>query len=195
MRRARGWRSGSSRRATTGGSATLRAAARQRRRSGRGALAGARPGPEEPGLEESGEAGVLAAATCSSLPAAAWEGALAAMAVCGVFAPVLALSLVPRVADEPGCAYGALDSLKSLTQAAATLALGELREAGGYSLALACCCGVLAAAAALAVALARGAGSPAAAPKVAHEDLCSARTCAQSCAQKTSAAALVAAGV
>jgi len=96
---------------------------------------------------------VLASATAVEVPTFVWQCSLAALAVCGVLTPVLALALLPQVAEEPARAYGLLDSLKSFAQAAIALSLGGLRERGGYPLAIAFCCALLAASAALAAGL------------------------------------------
>jgi len=55
-------------------------------------------------------------------------------------APVLPLALVPLNHGEPSRAYGLLDSLKSLTQAALMLLLGALREMGGFQAAISFAC-------------------------------------------------------
>jgi len=68
-------------------------------------------------------------------PAASVVG-VQALAISGVLVPVLSLALIPYNFKEPGIAFGVLDSAKSLAQALLVLALGEMRELGGYSMAM-----------------------------------------------------------
>merc|ERR550532_491801 len=77
----------------------------------------------------------LAVATHMPVPDFVWEVALLALAIVGVFAPVLSLSMIPEYLQQPSKAYGVLDSMKSLAQAVLVLLIGKLREVGGLELA------------------------------------------------------------
>lgn len=73
-----------------------------------------------------------------SLPAATWKASLLVVSVAEVLLPVLPLSLVPRYCGETavGTSYGLLESSFSLAQVLLTVAVGFIREAGGFRYAM-----------------------------------------------------------
>ncbi|CAE8590884.1 unnamed protein product, partial [Polarella glacialis] len=64
-----------------------------------------------------------------------WRPGLLCLALASTVAPVLPLVLVPANTRACGRAFGLLDSLFGLGQAASTIAFGALRRKGGFDLA------------------------------------------------------------
>ncbi|CAK9088243.1 unnamed protein product [Durusdinium trenchii] len=77
------------------------------------------------------------------------EAGLIAIAIASTVMPVLPLVLVPANSRSCGKSFGLLDSLFGFGQAIFTIGLGELRKAGGFSLAMPFLCAFLALAAIL----------------------------------------------
>jgi len=69
-------------------------------------------------------------------PSLLLEAGLLAIAVAATVMPVLPLVLVPANSRSCGKSFGLLDSLYGLGQATVTVAIGALREEGGFEAAL-----------------------------------------------------------
>jgi len=79
----------------------------------------------------------VALSMASSLPQDSWVGALFVFSLSSVVVPVVALSLVRDNSNRSlGRAFGLLETLFSLAQVIFTVALGALREAGGFAYAM-----------------------------------------------------------
>eukprot|EP00439_Symbiodinium_sp_Y106_P019181 s2455_g2.t1 len=93
-------------------------------------------------------------------PSLLLEAGLLAIAVAATVMPVLPLVLVPANSRSCGKSFGLLDSLYGLGQATVTVAIGALREEGGFEAALPFLAAAFASAALLSVWVAHVASSP-----------------------------------
>jgi len=98
---------------------------------------------------------LLVVSQLTHLPFLLWNSALLGLSITGTLVPVLVLALLPEVVAEAGIAYGALESLKCLSEALIMLCLGALRQYGGFQAVAFCCCGCFCISLVMALLLAR----------------------------------------